>query len=44
MLVKSLFKRRSAWWNFTERYDEANLIWTQIKIYDIFKWQTKKEK
>ena len=36
MLVKSLFKRRSAWWDFTDKYSEANFVWTQIKFYDIF--------
>lgn len=36
MLVKSLLKRRKSWWAFTDRYDEANFAWTQIKINIIF--------
>jgi hypothetical protein len=39
LLVKSLIKRRSSWWTFTEKYEEANLIWTQIKIPEIFRGQ-----
>lgn len=39
MLVKGLMKRRSNWWVFTDRYDEANLIWTQIKINVVFHGQ-----
>jgi hypothetical protein len=40
LLAKSLMKRRSSWWTFTERYEEANFIWTQIKINDIFRKQS----
>ena len=29
-------KRRKDWWSLTERLDEANFIWTQIKINSIF--------
>lgn len=36
MLLKTLFKRRKGWFNFTEKYDEANVVWTQIKINSIF--------
>lgn len=36
MLLKTLFKRRKGWFNFTEKYDEANVVWTQIKINTIF--------
>lgn len=36
MLLKSLIKRRKSWWTFTDRYDEANFIWTQIKINVVF--------
>jgi hypothetical protein len=37
-LVRSLLKRRS-WWSFTERWEEANLIWTQLKINGYFTLQ-----
>lgn len=36
MLIKSLFKRRNFWWCFTDKYDEAHFVWTQIKINQIF--------
>ena len=39
MLIRSLFKRRGAWWEFTDRYSDANFIWTQIKFYDIYRLQ-----
>lgn len=32
-------KRRKAWWVFTDKYDEANMIWTQIKINNVFSAQ-----
>lgn len=39
LLVKSLIKRRNAWWTFTDRIDEAHLVWTQIKVNDYFQLQ-----
>jgi hypothetical protein len=36
MLLKSLMKRRKTWWTFTDRYDEAHFVWTQIKINVVF--------
>ena len=43
MLIKSLFKRRNFWWCFTDKYDEANFVWTQIKINQIFHVQENNE-
>jgi hypothetical protein len=37
-LVRSIIKRRS-WWTFTEKWEEANFIWTQLKINNYFKLQ-----
>lgn len=37
-LVRSLIRRRN-WWVFTERWEEANLIWTQLKINGYFALQ-----
>lgn len=34
-LVRSLLKRRS-WWTFTERWEEATLVWTQLKVNAYF--------
>lgn len=42
MLVKSLFKRRK-WWSFTQKIDDANFIWTQIKNNYIFAIQPNKQ-
>lgn len=39
MLIKSIIKRRRAWMTFTDRYDDATIVWTQIKINDIFRYQ-----
>lgn len=32
MLIKTFFKRRESWWAITDRIDEANFVWTQIKV------------
>jgi hypothetical protein len=37
-LVRSLLKRRG-WWVFTEKWEEANLVWTQLKINAYFALQ-----
>lgn len=31
MLIKTFFKRREFWWSFTDKIDDANFVWTQIK-------------
>ena len=38
-LVRSLIKRRN-WWTFTEKWEEANLVWTQLKINSYFTLQS----
>lgn len=35
-LIKTLLKRREAWWTFTDKIDEANFVWTQIKVNSIY--------
>ena len=40
MLLKTLLKRREAWWTLTDKIDEANFVWTQIKVNQIFNAQT----
>lgn len=40
MLVKGLMRRRT-WWTLTERLDDCQFAWTQIKIPEIFKNQKK---
>ena len=38
-LIRTLFKRRKEWWTFTDRMEEADLVWTQLKIVDFFQKQ-----
>lgn len=39
MLIKTLFKRRDNWWVITDKIDEANFVWTQIKVSSVFSSQ-----
>ena len=36
MLLRTLMKRREAWWTVTEKIEEAHFIWTQIKVNQVF--------
>jgi hypothetical protein len=40
-LIKSIIKRRP-WWTITDKTQEANLIWTQLKISALFSMQSKR--
>ena len=35
-LIKNIIKRRY-WWNFTDKPENAHLVWTQLKLNNIFK-------
>ena len=39
MLIRTLMSRREAWWSVTDRIDEANFVWTQLKVNQIFNIQ-----
>ena len=39
-LIKGMLRRRY-WWQSTDKPEEANFIWTQLKLSDIFKGQRK---
>ena len=43
MLIRTLLKRREAWWSLTDKVEEANFIWTQIKVNSVFMGQVKSE-
>ena len=43
MLIRTLMNRREAWWCITEKIDEANFIWTQLKVNQIFSNQENEE-
>ncbi len=38
MLIRSLMKRR-IWWSETKNINEANFVWTQLKVQTIFEGQ-----
>ena len=42
-LVRSLIKRRG-WWSFTEKWEEANFVWTQLKINNYIAMQQSGQK
>lgn len=43
MLIKTIFKRREGWWALTNSIEEANFVWTQIKVNSIHSHQEKYE-
>jgi tubulin polyglutamylase TTLL1 len=42
-LILGLIKRRP-WYQITDKYQEANFVWTQIKVPAYFNLQKKSEK
>jgi hypothetical protein len=38
MLIKSLMKRRP-WWHETKNINEANFVWTQLRVSSVFERQ-----
>jgi hypothetical protein len=37
-MIKAIFKRRF-WWNLSDKPEGCNLVWTQLKVNNIFRLQ-----
>ncbi len=38
LMIKAIFKRRF-WWNLSDKPEGCNLVWTQLKVNNIFRLQ-----